>query len=236
MGIGVGPGDPELLTIKAIKKIQEAEVIIAPCSRLGEESVALNIVKDYIQEDTIINKMVFPMVHCQETLEKAWQENVSEISGRLDRGQDVVFLTIGDPMLYSTYIYLLKDLLKVGYEVETVPGIPSFCAVASSMNFPLAEGEEGLSIIPFRKNEVLLDNALKAGNNVVVLKPSHNPKALAEAMERYQLEDSFVMVSKCGQLDEEATTDINILKEEKIPYLSTVIIKNKGKKGGKSVG
>ncbi len=226
IGIGVGPGDPELLTLKAIKKIQQAQVIIAPCSRFEEDSVALNIVKEYIQEDTIINKMIFPMVHCQETLQKAWQQNVEEIVEKLERGQEVVFLTLGDSMIYSTYIYIMKSIKEAGYRVESVPGITSFCAVANHMNVSLAEGEEGLSIIPFKNNEVLLENALREGNNVVVLKPSHNPKALASLLEKYGLQESFVMCSKCGQEEEETTTDIKVLKESKIPYLSTVIIKN----------
>ncbi|MBM7614726.1 precorrin-2 C(20)-methyltransferase [Alkaliphilus hydrothermalis] len=233
-GVGVGPGDPELLTIKAVKKIQEAQAIIAPCSKAEEDSVALAIVEEYLQEDTIVYKMVFPMVHCKDTLEKAWQQNVQEVMELLDRGQEVVFLTLGDPMLYSTYIYILRRILEEGYSVESVAGITSFCAVANQMNFPLAEGQEGLTIIPFKKNEALLENALQQGNNVVVLKPSHNPKALAELMEKYQLENSFVMVSKSGQPQESTTTDINLLKEGKIPYLSTVIIKNR--RGGNDNG
>lgn len=227
IGIGVGPGDPELLTIKAVKAIVKADLIIAPCSRAEEESIALNIVKQYIDEGTEIRKMVFPMISCRETLMQYWQQNASEIMMEVDQGKTVVFLTLGDPMLYSTYIYINKLILMKGYEVISIPGITSFGAIASSLNIPLAEGDEPLLVFPLNKDTQILETAIEAGIEAVVLKASQNPIGLAKIIEDKGLHDNFVMVSKCGQRGERVTTDITELKQEKIPYLSSVLIKSK---------
>lgn len=227
IGIGVGPGDPELLTIKGVKAIQKADIIIAPCSKTEEDSIALNIVKQYINEGTEQRKMVFPMISCREALRQHWQQNAVEIMKELDRGKLVVFLTLGDPMLYSTYIYINKLILEEGYEVVSVPGITSFGAIASQLNIPLAEGDEPLLIYPHNKDTKLLEAALKAGIETVVLKASQNQQSLVEIIENNSLQNNFVMVSKSGQKGEKVTFDTSSLRDEKIPYLSTVFIKSK---------
>ena len=227
IGIGVGPGDPELLTIKAVKAIQKADLIIAPCSRVEEDSIALNIVKEYINTTTEIRKMIFPMISCREALMQCWQENTNEIIQELDKGKVIVFLTLGDLMLYSTYMYINKLLLKGGYQVVSVPGITSFSAIASHLNIPLAEGDEPLLIFPFGKNTTILEAAIEKGVEAVVMKASQNPLALASIIEENSLENNFVMVSKCGQREERVSYDIEDLKKGKIPYLSTVVIKSK---------
>jgi len=227
IGIGVGPGDPELLTIKAVKAIEKADLIIAPCSRAEEDSIALDIVKEYIKEATEVRKRVFPMVTCKETLKQHWEENAREIMGELENNKQVVFLTLGDPMLYSTYIYINRLIADGGYSVATVPGITSFGAIACRLNIPLAEGNEPLLIYPLGKNTRALEKALELGVEAVVMKASQNPTGLAALIEANSLEDSFVVVSKCGQDKETISNNIEVLKQERLPYLSTVLIKSK---------
>lgn len=110
-GIGVGPGDPELLTMKAIKAIEKADVLIAPKTEKKDGSVALSIAKPYLKDDIEIVYQVFPMVVNFETTD-AWQKNKEEILALLQAGKNVVFLTLGDPMFYSTYIYVYRLLAK----------------------------------------------------------------------------------------------------------------------------
>ena len=110
-GIGVGPGDPELLTMKAIKAIEKADVLIAPKTEKKDGSVALSIAKPYLKDDNEIVYQVFPMVVNFETTD-AWQKNKEEILALLQAGKNVVFLTLGDPMFYSTYIYVYRLLAK----------------------------------------------------------------------------------------------------------------------------
>ncbi len=227
IGIGVGPGDPELLTIKAVRAIEAADIIIAPCSRQQEESIALNIVTTYIKEATELRKMIFPMISCKETLQQHWQRNAEEIALELEKGRTVVFLTLGDPMLYSTYIYINRLVRSYGHEVRTVPGITSFGAIASHLNLPLAEGDKPLLIFPMTEDTDLLEAAIAKGAEAVVMKVSQAPLRLAEIIEENQLQNNYVMVSKCGQNQESISYSLLDLKENKPPYLSTVILKSK---------
>lgn len=146
-GVGVGPGDPELLTIKAVKVIQTADVIIAPQTEKQADSTALAIARPFLSEAVSIVKMVFPMVRNREALSEAWENNRRAIVQLLVTGKKVVFLTLGDPMLYSTYIYVFHLLENCGYPIRTIPGVPSFCAIASQLGYPLAEGDDVLSVI-----------------------------------------------------------------------------------------
>ncbi|AOY75465.1 precorrin-2 C(20)-methyltransferase [Clostridium formicaceticum] len=224
-GIGVGPGDPELLTLKAVKVLKEADLVICPKGKKEEDSIALKIAKEHVNAAAEIKALVFPMVYCQETLESHWNENINIISDALDRGKKVAFLTLGDALLYSTYIYILKALKEKNYAIETVPGITSFSATASRVNLPLTEGDETLTILPLIKEEEKVENVLSVSDNLVVLKVSHDPKGLAEKLKKQGLENNFVMISKCGHDDEKITTDIRDLEKERVPYLSTIIIK-----------
>ena len=227
-GIGVGPGDPELLTIKAARILKNADIIICPKGKKGADSIALQIAREYINPRAKIKPQVFPMVFCQETLESHWNENLEEIKFDMDNGRTIAFITLGDPLLYSTYIYMLKVLKEKGYDIETVLGITSFSATASTVNLPLAEGDETLTILPLVKEDEPVEKVLRTADNIVVLKVSHDPKGLAAKLRKYGLEKNFVMISKCGHGDENITSDIGDLEEKEIPYLSTIIIKKGG--------
>ncbi|MCC5911096.1 MAG: precorrin-2 C(20)-methyltransferase [Clostridiaceae bacterium] len=227
-GIGVGPGDPDLLTLKAVKVLNKADVIICPKGKEEEDSIALDIAKEHIHEKAVIKTLLFPMVHCKETLKKHWQENTSIIEEDLKAEKQVVFLTLGDALLYSTYIYMMESLKQQGYEVETISGITSFSATASTVNLPLAKGKETLTVLPLTKDGESLERLLPAVDNLVILKVSHNPKVLAEKLKQYNVENNFVMISKCGHDDEIITRDIQVLEEGNVPYLSTVIVKKGG--------
>ena len=129
-GIGVGPGDPELLTVKAIKAIEQVDVLIAPKTEKKDGSVALTVAKPYLKKDVEIVYQVFPMVKgFAENSTDAWESNKQEILELLRSGKNVAFLTIGDPMFYSTYIYVFRLLENEGVDIQTIPGIPAFAAI-----------------------------------------------------------------------------------------------------------
>jgi len=169
-GVGVGPGDPELLTLKAVKAIEKADVIIAPKTEKKEDSVALAIAKPYLKKDVKVIKLVFPMVFDQNELTDAWISNKDIILELLQAGKTVAFLTLGDPMFYSTFIYVYKLLEKSGHSIEIIPGITAFCAIGSKLGYPLAEGEEVLSIIPATASEEKIEQAMANADNVVLRK------------------------------------------------------------------
>ncbi|MFL6369757.1 MAG: SAM-dependent methyltransferase, partial [Nitrososphaeraceae archaeon] len=110
--VGCGPGDPELLTLKAIRLIKNAEVVFAPTSKEGKPSIALSIVKKYINSSTETVNLIFPMLKDKEVLRNHWKENTEKIANKVRAGKRVIYLTVGDPSIYSTWIYIYKELRK----------------------------------------------------------------------------------------------------------------------------
>ena len=151
--IGCGPGDPDLLTLKAADIIKSADVIFCPTSRAGRESKALTIVKPILHqrnEKPEIIDLIFPMVKDKETLNETWKNNADQIAKKCAEGKKVAYLCVGDPSLYSTFTYIHKQLKKRYPEVsiEIVPGVASMFAFASQAKISLAEGDETLAIVP----------------------------------------------------------------------------------------
>ena len=192
-GVGVGPGDPELLTRKAERVLREADIVAVPDKGAGEKT-ALNIVSDLVAGKELLYCPA-PMVRDQAVLEASYQESADRICARLDEGKTVAFITLGDPTVYSTYIYVHKKVLARGYEAELIPGVPSFCAVAARLNTSLCEGAERLLIVPashdaadcldIRANKV----CMKAGKAIGELQ--------AQLAERGMLEHAS-LVANCG--------------------------------------
>lgn len=230
-GIGVGPGDPELLTLKAYRILNQVDVIFCPEKEAGAGSLAYDIIKELIKESKaeVVN-LVYPMHYHGEKLRKMWQINADFIAKRLEGEQNGAFITLGDPSVYSTFMYILPYIENTGIEVQAVPGITSFCAAANSMNIPLAAWNQNLVIAPVRKNSrEYLKKLIKDHDNVVLMKPSADQQAIVELIQENNLEDSFALMTKAGTDEEQMITDFTELKQYDIPYLSTIIIKNKGR-------
>ncbi|MHA7646381.1 precorrin-2 C(20)-methyltransferase [Nitrosopumilus sp. S4] len=152
IGIGVGPGDPELLTVKAVKAIQNADIIMCPASNEDRPSIALSVVSSLIDKskNQDIVKLIFPMTKDKDVLEQTWKKNAKIMAEKVLSGKNVVYLTVGDPYLYSTWIYMHKDL-KENYpdmEISVIPGIVSMFTFASKVGISIAEGAEKVAIIP----------------------------------------------------------------------------------------
>jgi precorrin-2/cobalt-factor-2 C20-methyltransferase len=148
--IGCGPGDPELLTIKAVGLIKNAEVVFAPTSKEGKPSIALSIVKKYINSSAKMVNLIFPMLKEKEVLKNYWKENAEKIANEVRAGKRVIYLTVGDPSIYSTWIYIYKELRRnhKDIEIDIVPGITSIFAFAAEAKIALVEGDETLAIVP----------------------------------------------------------------------------------------
>ncbi len=222
-GIGVGPGDPELLTMKAIHAIEKVDVLIAPKTEKKEGSVALEIAKPYLKEDVEIVYQVFPMVKGFADSTEAWEANKTEILGLLRAGKNVAFLTLGDPMFYSTYIYVYRLLENEDVTIETIPGVPAFAAIGSKLGIPIVEGNEILSIIPATADLERIQEAVKTSDNVVLMKVYRNFSEIADLLEENGMADQAVMVSRCGLPDERRIDNIGKHKNESVNYLSTIL-------------
>ena len=152
VGIGVGPGDVDLLTVKAVKAIHNADIIMCPASKEDRPSIALSVIESIIDKskNQEIIKLIFPMTKDKDILEASWKKNAKIMAETVLKGKNVVYITVGDPYLYSTWIYMHRDL-KEKYpdmEISVVPGIVSIFSFASKVGVSVAEGAEKVAIIP----------------------------------------------------------------------------------------
>lgn len=226
-GVGVGSEDSELLTIKAVKTIQNADVIIAPRTEKQKESIAFSIAEQYIPKRAKIIFQIFPMTKNKKLLNEAWLYNKNEIVKYLKRGKKVVFLTLGDPMIFSTYINIFIILKDEGFHIKTIPGIPSFCAIAARLGVPLVKENEILSIIPATVENNILQKVLKNSENIVLMKVSKNFDEILNQLRRSGHIKNAILVSRSGLNDEIIHDNLETNKFFNINYLSTIVAKKK---------
>lgn len=227
-GIGVGVGDPEQLTIKAVNLLKKLDVVIVPEAKKDIGSVAYNISKEYLKEDIEVIFMEFPMLKDLEDRIKARKENTKIIEKLLDEGKNVGFLTIGDSMTYSTYVYILENLEdRYKKQVETIPGISSFADMSSRFNFPIVMGDESLKIVSINAN-TNIEKELEEAENVVFMKVSRNFDKLKDVLIKTGNINNVILVSNSGKDTEKVYYDIKNLTKEDIPYFTTMIFKRGG--------
>ena len=227
-GIGVGPGDPELLTVKAIKAIEQVDVLIAPKTEKKEGSVALTIAKPYLKDEVKIIYQVFPMVKdFAQNSQELWETNKQEIISLLQAGKNVAFLTLGDPMFYGTYIYIFRLLKEEGINIQTIPGVPAFAAIGSKVAYPIVDGDDILSIIPATASQENIEKALAASDNAVLMKVYKNANEIIDLLEKNDMAQQAILVSRVGLDGEKVITDLQSHKDEKLNYLSTILTRKK---------
>jgi len=222
-GIGVGPGDPELLTVKAIDALKKIDVLIAPKTEKKSDSVALSIAEPYLKPSVEIIFQTFPMVKDFASEKKIFEANKEEILNLLRGGKNVGFATLGDPMFYSTYIYIFRLLEPCGIKIVTIPGVPAFLAIAAQIGRPLAYGNDILTIIPATAELDAIKNFLDKADATVLMKVYKNFPEVVDALKSRGLIDEAVLVSRCGLDDEKIITDVAAHKDEPLNYLSTIL-------------
>ncbi len=226
-GIGVGPGDPELVPLKAVRILGEVDLIFTASSTKNDYSLAEDIVRNHIPAQTAIERLQFPMSKDHEVMEAAWRQHAGHIADRLSGGKSAAFLTLGDPLTYSTYGYIVRHL-KTGWpevKIVTVPGITSYQAAAAAVNQPLVEGEESLMVMSgVHGGERLLEMAGKP-ENVVFMKAYRNVEGVCSALKQVGMAEGSVAVSNCSREDEAIYWDICKLEDQKPNYWTLVIAK-----------
>ena len=226
-GIGVGPGDPELLTVKAINALKKIDVLIAPKTEKKSDSVALSIAQPYLKESVEIVYQTFPMIRDFAEETEIFEANKAEILEHLRGGQNVGFATLGDPMFYSTYIYIFRLLKGCGVRIVTIPGVPAFLAIAAQIGRPLAYGNDILTIIPATADLDAIKNSLDRADSTVLMKVYKNFPEVVDALKAYGMIEDAVLVSRCGLDDEKIITDVAAHKDETLNYLSTILTRRK---------
>jgi len=228
-GIGVGPGDPELITVKAARILASCGHVFVPRARIKAESVALTIAHRYINKKAQIHELTFPMTKDPEELARRWEENGRAVASILGDGEDAAFLTLGDLFLYSTYIYLLKELKKLMPDVEvvSVPGVTAFSLASALTAFPVGEGSDPIMIIPAAVTDIsIIRESFTKPGTVILMKIDKRLPEIMDVMEETGVIERAVMVSRAGMEDQRIETDLRALKncDPQTGYLSIILI------------
>lgn len=220
-GVGVGPGDPELLTLKALRLIKEAPVIAVP-GTVPENTVAYKIVVQAYPElaEKELLPIDMPMTKDHAKLRESHERGAKAVAAVLDQGKDVVFLTLGDTTVYSTYLYVHHRVEEMGYATEIVSGITSFCAVAARLNIGLVEKHEELHVIPASYQ---IEEALQLPGTKVLMKAGKKMAEVKATIKR--LGASAVMIENCGMPNEKIYRSVDEIPED-AGYYSLIIIKD----------
>jgi precorrin-2/cobalt-factor-2 C20-methyltransferase len=220
--VGIGPGDPELMTLKAVRLIVAADVIAIP---QGDNDVltAKNIVNQVVDLSAKEQLLIYmPMTKDMAAMDKAHDDGAEAVIKLLKEGKNVVFITLGDPTVYATCIYVHKRVLAKGYKAELIPGVPSFCAVAAKLNVALCERSEPLIVLPgsYKQSAAFLDGP---GNKVLMKSASQIAKVRDELKERGLISHA-AMIERCGLPGEKIYKDLNEI-DEKSSYFSVILVK-----------
>ena len=221
-GIGVGPGDPELMTLKAKRLIEECDIVAVPVKKEGEESVALNIARGAASvPEEKVRRILFTMNKDKAKREECRQAAAEAIMEYLDAGQSVAMPVLGDVGIYSTYSYVHKKLIQAGYEVQMISGIPSFCAGASRANISIVEGNEGFGVIPSLKGIDQVKKAMGVFDNLVIMKVGSHVKEVYDILKAEGKEDNAIIISNVGMEGEYVGP---LLSDREYGYFTTMII------------
>ena len=221
-GVGVGPGDPELLTQKAIRLIRENDVI-AVAGKDAKEAVAYQIAAACVPEiqEKVLVPVYMPMTKDKEKLREAHGKAAEILENYLDQGKNVVYLTLGDPTVYCTFTYLQEILEKDGYPVELVPGITSFTAAAARLGLPLAVRDEMIHVLPavFKAEE-----PMEVPGTCILMKSASKMKDVKEMLKRSGRE--ILAVEKCGMPGEKIYRSVEEIPDD-AGYYTLIIAKEK---------
>jgi len=223
-GVGIGPGDPELLTVKAVRVLERCPVIAAPQTKSGG-TLALDIAGQAVSlKGKTILPLYFSMDREQARTRAAHERAADAIQPHLDAGEDVAMLNLGDVSIYATWGYVMEVVRGRGYETAMVPGIPSFCAAASRLGATLVSWGSPLHIIPVGKAP-LGPQLEQPGGKVLMKAGAHLPE-IVEALRRTGQLDRAVLMEDCGLPGERVCADLDKCPED-AGYFATVIVKEK---------
>ncbi len=227
-GIGVGPGDPELMTLRAHHVLSQVPVIFVPKKTRQSESIAESVIGSLVPEiEPKIVGMVFPMLRDKERLKEYWHQAASTIWKYLQKGKDCAFVNVGDPLLYGTFIHVLETLKKSHpeIEVEVIPGITSINAATARAMVPLASDDDCIAIISGDHEDKVIRETLENFDTVVFMKMNAIFDRLLSILEALNLIEKCVYVRRCTTQDEEIIYNISKLKGEEIDYFSLLIVR-----------
>ncbi|MFQ5507992.1 MAG: precorrin-2 C(20)-methyltransferase [Leptospirillia bacterium] len=230
-GVGLGPGDPELMTVKAVRAIERTKVLAVPVKARGESSFARAIMTEQIGPHHEVLELVFPMRSDPDFLKAYWRQAAETLSEYLLRGMDVAFLCEGDPFTFGTFIHVFRELSAAHPElpVTVVPGVTAYNAAAARTLTPLAAGDDRVCVLPATYGVEIVGEMLERFDTVVLLKVKPVMDDLLTLLEEKGLTAHAVFVDRVGTPEERVERDVSVLAGKKLNYLSLVIARNPGR-------
>jgi precorrin-2/cobalt-factor-2 C20-methyltransferase len=225
-GISVGPGDPELITLKGLRILKQVPVVAFPAGIGGKLGMAQQIVQQWLERDRVELALTFPYVQDMAALTQAWQTAAEQVWQHLSRGQDVAFVCEGDVSFYSTFTYLAETLQQLHPEsvVQTVPGVCSPMAAASALKSPLTIRDQRLVVLPALYNVEELETILDWADVVVLMKVSSVYPQVWEVLHRRNLLEHACVVERATLPDQVLYKDLRDRAALKLPYFSLLIV------------
>lgn len=222
--IGTGPGASDLITVRAARLLDKLDVLYAPAGRKGGDSLALSIVREYIGKDVLIKERHFPMSNDAQEKQQAWDEVALEIEADVTQGKQVGFITLGDSMLFSTWVFLLERL-ENKIDIDIIPGITSFSCIASQAQFPLCMEQQSLAVMPCTADTEVLRRALIEHEAVVLMKVYGRFDKVRQLLSEQGLLEHAVLMANASMEDEIFYPDLSQVREgEALPYFSTIVV------------
>jgi precorrin-2/cobalt-factor-2 C20-methyltransferase len=226
-GIGLGPGDPELVTLKASRLLASLPHLFAPKADAAGGSIARSIARHHAHPNAVFHELVYPMTRNADVLRQHWQEGAESVLAVLAAGNDAGFMTLGDPMLYSTFTHLVRAVqdLCPKVDVEVVPGVTSFCASAALTEFVLGEQDSKLLVAPAPDDLDGLRELTRLGGRLVLMKVGSRLPQLVEWLRALGLLERARLVSRAGLPGQQVLTNLTAGDElETLGYLSTLLV------------
>ncbi len=236
--IGVGPGAPDLITLRAAEILRRVPVIFSPLSAMGTTSRALEVVRGLIDpaRQSVV-ELSFPMQKEQDELEEDWEEAAAEVIEQLGRHGEGAFITLGDVSLYSTFIYVQRILEaeRPDLVMEMVPGIPSFSAMTALMGMPYGQGDDRIAILPATFGPDRIAAVLNEFETIILMKVNRVLEEVLDTLERLGLTEHATFVTKCGMPDQEVVYDVRTLRGQRPSYFSILLVSKTARPSGTAI-
>lgn len=222
--LGTGPGASDLITVRAARIIGKLDVLFAPAGRKGGDSLALSIVREYLSDTTEVRTCHFPMSADNDEKAVVWDETAAALKHEVEQGKQVGFITLGDSMLFSTWVFLLA---RMGHPewLEIVPGVTSFAAIASRAQLPLAMEQQSMAVMSCTASHQELTQALRSHDCVVLMKVYGRFAQIKALLQHLELIDHAVLMAEATLPGEQCWRSLDdVPDDQKLPYFSTILV------------
>lgn len=233
-GIGIGPGEPTLISVKGNDVLRRVDRVFTPTGRTSSTSRAREILNGLGVPAEKFHDLVFPMLRDRSKLYEYWKHNAETIIENMADVDEAAFVTLGDPSIYSTWIYLRARLTEMAadVEIETIPGVTTMSAAAARLGIPLVAGDEKLALVPVPDDLKALDSLFESFDTVVLFKIGRRLQDLLARLQETGMLNSCYYARQVGLENELVTADLAGLPDEERGYLSTIIVRAADARGG----